>query len=555
MSTNTLSQIEVPIVITPDHLKQLFPQESDVPPEHRRLDPLHQRTYLVNGELRTWKGPCQTVLSPVHLRNADGTLAPVEIGSYPQVGEAESEDALQAAVAAYDDGRGRWPTMAVAERIACMQEFTKQMVARRREVVNLIMWEIGKSLADSEKEFDRTVDYIRATIEALRELDNSNSRFVIAEGTIGQIRRTPLGVVLCMGPYNYPLNETFATLIPALIMGNTMVFKPPKYGVLLFYPLLEAFRSAFPKGVINTVYGRGSVVVPPLLGSGKVNVLTLIGSSKVADQLKKLHPKINRLRAILGLDAKNAAIVLPDADIELAVKECLLGTLSFNGQRCTALKMLMVHQAIAEPFLRRFSEELGKLKVGMPWDPGVSITPLPELGKTAYMAELIEDAEAKGARVINPGGGVAGATLFYPAVVFPVTERMRLYREEQFGPVVPVMPFENVETALEYIITSEHGQQVSIFSADPDRVGSLVDPLVNQVCRVNINCQCQRGPDVFPFTGRKDSAEGTLSVTDALRSFSIRSMIAAKQTENSKQLLDTIVLHHKSNFINTRFIL
>ncbi len=108
---------------------------------------------------------------------------------------------------------------------------------------------------------------------------------------------------------------------------------------------------------------------------------------------------------------------------------------------------------------------------------------------------------------------------------------MQLYREEQFGPIVPVMPFEDVETALEYIITSEHGQQVSIFSTNPDKIGALVDPLVNQVCRVNINCQCQRGPDVFPFTGRKDSAEGTLSVTDALRSFSIRSMIAAKQTD------------------------
>jgi glyceraldehyde-3-phosphate dehydrogenase (NADP+) len=541
-------------MITPDYLKQLFPRESDIPSEYRQLDPVHQRTYLVDGELKTWKGNCQTVLSPVHVHQGDGALAPVEIGSYPQVGEAESEEALQAAVAAYDDGRGRWPTMAVAERIACMQEFTKQMVARRREVVNLIMWEIGKSLVDSQKEFDRTVEYIRATIDALKDLDNSNSRFIIADGTIGQIRRTPLGVVLCMGPYNYPLNETFATLIPALIMGNTVVFKPPKYGVLLFYPLLEAFRSAFPKGVINIVYGRGSVVVPPLLGSGKVNVLTLIGSSKVADQLKKLHPKINRLRAILGLDAKNAAIVLPDADIELAVDECLLGSLSFNGQRCTALKMLMVHQSIVEPFLRRFTEKLGKLKVGMPWDAGVSITPLPEPGKTAYMAELIEDAKAKGARVVNEGGGTSCATLFYPAVVYPVTEQMKLYREEQFGPVVPVMPFESIETALEYIITSEHGQQVSIFSADADRVGSLVDPLVNQVCRVNINCQCQRGPDVFPFTGRKDSAEGTLSVTDALRSFSIRSMVATKQTENNKQLLDTIVLHHKSNFINTRFI-
>jgi aldehyde dehydrogenase (NAD+) len=428
------------------------------------------------------------------------------------------------------------------------------MQARRQEVVRLIMWEIGKSLADSEKEFDRTVDYIRATIEALKEQDNSNSRFTVVEGTIGQIRRTPLGVVLCMGPYNYPLNETFATLIPALIMGNTMVFKPPRHGVLLFYPLLEAFRSAFPKGAINTVYGRGSVVVPRLLGSGKINVLTLIGSSKVADHLKKLPPKAHRLRAILGLDAKNAAIVLPDADIELAVKECLLGSLSFNGQRCTALKMLLVHQSVAEPFLRRFCEELAKVKVGMPWEKGVSITPLPEPAKAASMAEMVEDAVSHGARVVNEGGGAAAGTLFYPAVVYPVREGMRLYREEQFGPVVPVMPFEDLETALEYVITSEHGQQVSVFSSNPDRIGSLVDPLVNQVCRVNINCQCQRGPDVFPFTGRKDSAEGTLSVTDALRSFSIRSMIAAKQTDESKHLLDTIVQHHKSNFINTGYI-
>lgn len=541
-------------MIDPEFLRQLFPREDEIPSEHRPLVQVHQRSYLVNGELKPWKGRIETVRSPVCVRGADGALEQIELGSYPIGGEVDAEEALAAAVAAYDDGRGVWPTMTVAERIACMQDFTNQMVACRREVVNLIMWEIGKTLTDSEKEFDRTVDYIRATIDALKELDNSNSRFVIAEGTIGQIRRTPLGVVLCMGPYNYPLNETFATLIPALIMGNSMVFKPPKFGVLLFYPLLEAFRSAFPKGVINTVYGRGSVIVPRLLDSGKVNVLTLIGSSKVADHLKKLHPKAHRLRAILGLDAKNAAIILPDADIELAVKECLLGTLSFNGQRCTALKMLIVHQSIAERFLKRFSEELGKLKVGMPWEKGVSITPLPEPDKADHMTELLDDAKAKGARVINESGGTVCETLFYPAVVYPVKEGMKLYREEQFGPLVPVTPFEDLETAVEYVITSEHGQQVSIFSSSPDRIGRLVDPLVNQVCRVNINCQCQRGPDVFPFTGRKDSAEGTLSVTDALRSFSIRSMIAAKQTDESKRLLDTIVREHKSNFINTRFI-
>jgi len=535
-------------------LLNAFPTEAEASADGMRPPKLHQRQILIDGELKAWTGPVRSVFSAICARGENGSLEQIELGSYPIGGLADAEQALAAAVAAYDDGRGEWPTMTVAQRISCMQNFTKQMVAKRDEIVRLIMWEIGKTLSDSQKEFDRTVEYIKATIDALKQLDNTNSRFLLVEGTIGQIRRTPLGVVLCMGPYNYPLNETFATLIPALIMGNTMVFKPPKFGVLLFVPLLEALKSAFPKGVINTVYGKGAEIVPMLLESGKVNVLTLIGSSKVADHLKKMHPKINRLRAILGLDAKNAAIILADADIELAVKECVLGALSFNGQRCTALKILLVHRLIADKFVQRFAEEVSKLKAGMPWESGVTITPLPELGKVDYMTRMIEDASSKGAKVINEGGGSLSGTLFYPAVVYPVSEGMMLYREEQFGPIVPIMPFDDIKTALDYVVTSEHGQQVSVFTQDSGTVGKLVDQLVNQVCRVNINCQCQRGPDVFAFTGRKDSAEGTLSVTDALRSFSIRSMIAAKQTDSSKKLLDNIINDHTSNFIHTGFI-
>ena len=113
-------------------------------------------------------------------------------------------------------------------------------------MVKLLMWEIGKNLPDSEKEFDRTCDYIVDTIAALKELDRNSSSFHIEQGTMAQIRRVPFGVALCMGPYNYPLNETFSTLFPALIMGNTIVFKPAKYGVLLIRPLLKAFRDCFP---------------------------------------------------------------------------------------------------------------------------------------------------------------------------------------------------------------------------------------------------------------------------------------------------------------------
>ena len=538
--------------MTPQELSAYFPKSLD----SAHAAPFFElRTVLVDGELQPWAGPLTEVRSPVCLRGDDGSLTQIDLGGYPTGGEEEADAALTAALGAYADGRGQWPTMTVADRIAGVEEFTRRMCQNRTEVVNYLMWEIGKSLADSEKEFDRTVSYITATIEALKAQDNENSRFVIAEGTIGQIRRTPLGVVLCMGPYNYPLNETFAVLIPALIMGNTVVFKPPRFGVLLFQPLLEAFRAAFPKGVINFVYGKGEIVVPRLLESGKISALALIGSSKVADHLKKVPPKSHRLRSILGLDAKNAAIILEDADLDLAAKECLAGSLSFNGQRCTALKMILVHHWVAEAFLARFNALLANLKLGMPWEKGVQITPLPELAKVAYMTECLEDAKAKGASIVNKDGGVSAGTFFYPAVVFPVKDGMKLYREEQFGPVVPVAPFDDLDTAIDYVITSEHGQQVSIFSSNPERVAMLVDPLVNQVCRVNVNCQCQRGPDVFPFTGRKDSAEGTLSVSDALRSFSVRSMVAIKQTESSKQMLDTIVRDHMSKFINTGFIL
>jgi len=537
-----------------DKIQAIFPEENTIPAEFQLEAAIHQREYLVNGELRQWEGSTQESFSAIYLKTGTG-LAPKLIGSFPLLTEKEALEALDAAVSAYDHGRGPWPTMSVAGRIACVQDFAYRMKEKRQEVVKLLMWEIGKSFPDSEKEFDRTIAYIEDTIDALKNLDRTNSRFVLEQGIIGQIRRAPLGVTLCLGPTNYPLNETFTTLIPALIMGNTVVLKPPRPGVVLYSPLLEAFRDAFPQGVVNTVYGNGREVTPPLMASGKVDALAFIGSCRAATSLKKLHPKPHRLRSILGLEAKNPGIVLPYADLDLAVKECLLGTLSYNGQRCTALKILFIHRQIIDVFLERFSEAIANLKFGMPWEEGVTVTPLPEPAKPQYFTELIKDAQEFGARIVNEGGGMVNETFFYPAVMYPVTPEMRLYREEQFGPVIPVVPFEDIEVPIQYIVDSDYGQQVSIFGQDATTIANLIDPLVNQVCRVNINSQCQRGPDTFPFTGRKDSAEGTLSVTDALRSFSIRTLVAAKETEVNKSILTKIVRDHQSNFLSTDFIL
>jgi len=531
-----------------------FPEVSEIPAEFRLDGPVVCDRYLVNGELRPWAGPMRDVLSPVCVRTPEGPRQHL-LGRYPLLTPEAALEALDAAVAAYDHGRGFWPTLSVRQRIKYVDQFIFRMREKREEVVRLLMWEIGKTHADAAKEFDRTVEYIRDTVDALKDLDRVSSRFALAQGIVGQIRRGPLGVVLCMGPYNYPLNETFTMLMPALIMGNTVLFKPPRQGVLLHFPLLEAFRDCFPPGVVNTVFGRGEQVVHPLMATGKVDVLAFIGSSKVADSLKKQHPKPHRLRSVLGLEAKNAAIVLKDADLDATVAECVLGALSYNGQRCTALKILWVQREVVRPFLDKLVKAVSALPCGMPWEKGVGITPLPEPSRTEYLTGLLEDAVAKGARVLNPGGGTVEGTFFSPAVLYPVDATMRVYHEEQFGPIIPVAAFEDVDAPVRYVIDSPYGQQVSIFGSDPAVIGKLVDPLVNQVCRVNLNSQCQRGPDTFPFCARKDSAEGTLSVSDALRVFSIRTIVAAKGTDANKALIEEIVRDHRSNFVSTDFIL
>lgn len=530
-----------------------FPTESEIP-DTMRVD--HERwsmRWLCGGEIRTWSGPGHEVRSPVCVQKADGALERVLVGRTPALDREAALEALAAAQRAWGGGRGEWPSARVARRIGAMERFCEGMVRVREEVVRLLMWEIGKTRKDAETEFDRTVVYVRDTIEALKDLDRQSSRFVMEEGFLGQIRRAPLGVVMAMGPFNYPLNETFTTLIPALIMGNAVICKLPRYGALLHAPLFEAMREAFPPGVINVITGDGPATVGPIMESGSVDVLAFIGTSRVVNILKRQHPRPNRLRAITGLEAKNPAIVLPDADLDVAVREVVSGSLSFNGQRCTALKLIFVQRSIEGAFLERLSAAVDGLKAGMPWEPGVALTPLPEEGKPERLSRMIEDATSRGARVVNKGGAIHG-TFLRAAVVADVTKEMALYDEEQFGPVVPVVAFDDVGEIDHFMAKSAYGQQVSLFGRDRKKMAFLVDALVNQVCRINLNSQCRRGPDTFPFTGRKDSAEGTLSVSDALRAFSIRAVVAAASNEENKGLVSDIVVGRMSTFLSTDFI-
>lgn len=531
---------------------QLFTVFSSV--NSKEIPFINQDEYLIDGAFKSWDGPFNEIHAAICKPTSNENLERILIGKIPKTGLPEAFECLESAEKAYDNGFGEWPMFSVEKRISYVEHFVGEMLKLRTEVVNLLMWEIGKSEKDSEKEFDRTIKYIYDTIESLKKLERKSAAFTIEEGVIGQIRRSPLGITLCIGPYNYPLNETYTLLIPALIMGNVILFKPPKHGCLLHYCLSKAIEKSFPKGVVNYLYGKGSEIVEPLMNTGKINVFTLIGSSKVASDIKKAHPKVNRLRAILGLDAKNPAIVLENANIENAIEECLLGSLSFNGQRCTALKILFVHENIKDEFIKKFCEKVDALKFGMPWDEKVQITPLPEEEKFKYLNDCIADAESKGAKIMNENGAIQNGTLFFPAVLYPVIDGMKLYREEQFGPIVPIVSFKELQEPIDYMITSNFGQQVSIFGTDTHEISHLIDGLINQVSRVNLNVQCQRGPDTFPFTGRKDSAEGTLSVYDALRSFSIRTVVATKENKDNKAIINKIVTEGESSFLSTKFI-
>jgi len=536
-----------------NNLTALFPKTEDIPAQYSIPQPIEQREYLINGEMKKWNGDLNPVLSPVFIQS-NGKLTQANIGSTPLLTEKEALEALDAALAAYDLGRGHWPTLGVEGRISHVEKFLNEMRKQRDEVVKLLMWEIGKPLKDAEKEFDRTCDYIVDTIKGLKDLDRNSAKLVEEQGFMAQIRRVPFGVSLCMGPFNYPLNETFSTLIPALIMGNTVVFKPAKYGVLLIRPLLKAFQNSFPAGVINVIYGRGRDTVGALMETGKIDVFAFIGTNKGANDLKKLHPKLHRLKAILGLDAKNPAIVLPDADLDNAAKECVAGALSFNGQRCTALKILLVHRSVLDSFIEKIKKEVGNLKAGMPWTEGVSLTPLPEPGKVEYLQALVEDAKKHGAKILNENGGESIESFFSPAILHPINDKMRIYHEEQFGPVIPILAYDDLEEAIGYVVNSNFGQQVSIFGTDSKNLSRLMDAFCNQVGRINLNAQCQRGPDTFPFNGRKDSAEGTLSVADALRVFSIRTLVATKGNDVNKQIIGTIIRNRESAFLSTDYI-
>ena len=317
------------------------------------------------------------------------------------------------------------------------------------------------------------------------------------------------------------------------------MLKIPTLGGLAHVLTMDAWAKHLPQGAINFVSGSGRVTMSPMMKTGAVDVLAFIGGSASADAIIKDHPSPHRLKLFLQLEGKNLGIVLPDADLDVAAEQITLGSTTYNGQRCTAVKLVMVHESVAGAFLPKLVAKIAALKVGLPWDKGVQITPLPEPAKPQFLADLIADAVSKGAAVVNSeqGGGLQEAALMTPAIVYPVTANMRLYNEEQFGPVVPVATFSDIKQVAEYYKSTSFGQQAAVFTTQTASAAPLIDILATAVGRININAQCARSPDVLPFSGRKSSALGTMSVSEGIKIFTTETVLATKETTDNSELV------------------
>ena len=525
-----------------DTLLDLFVDEDSVPAEARppRLD---EPTWLVDGEVRPFDGPSRVVSSRVATRRG-GELAPTMLGREPLLGPREVDLAIEAAERAYRGGEGEWPSLHVEARMAATLDFASAVEKRAEDVARLLMWEIGKPAKSARDEVSRSVEYIRETVKELAALRAADLEVLrgLAGGVphVARTHRRPIGVVLAVAPFNYPVNEFLTTIVPALLMGNVVLAKTPRFGVLANTVLFDAFREAFPRGVVSVLPGEGRAILPALMGAtrtdvagnptGVVQALAFIGSEGAANAILRAHPAPITLHKVLGLGAKNAAIVLPDADLSRAVPAIVKGALGFNGQRCTAEKIVFVHRSLFDRFVEDLAARVAALPLGMPWTPGVGVTPLPEEHKLDAMRALLDDATAQGATIRNEGGGRGALSLMRPAVVAEVKPGMRLHHEEQFGPIVPVAAFDDVEEVLEWLRRSPYGQQAAVWgSAEGSR--ALVRRLTRFVARVNVNDVCQRGPDSFGFSAADKSGFGTLSLREALLAFSRPVLVQATDTE------------------------
>lgn len=424
--------------------------------------------------------------------------------------DAKSVDlAFKAARAA----QSSWAALPLVKRIKVLEKWNQLILEHREELAQLMVAEVAKGHDASLSEVDRSVEYFTYTLEEARRIEpiTYTGQGMGVNNKYGIYERVPKGVGLAISPFNYPLNLALSKIAPALVMGNTIVFKPATAGSLTgsFLGAL-AVKAGLPAGIFNVVTGRGSVIGDLITQNEELDFISFTGSVPVGHHILEIAKTKD---VILELGGKDPALVLDDHNLEFVANEIVQGGLAYSGQRCTAIKRVLTTNKIADQLVPILAEKISQLSVDDPAN-NAFITPMIDEKSADFVQGLVDDALTHGGKVVV--GNQREKNLLQPTLVDHVSLEARLAWEEPFGPVLPIIRADGVEELIKIANQSAFGLQASVFSTNIDDALSVAKRL--EAGTININGKSQRGPDSFPFLGIKDSGFGVQGIHETLLS-------------------------------------
>lgn len=412
-----------------------------------------------------------------------------------------------------------WKSLSYVERARYLHRAADILRQRAEDMAIILSQEIAKPFKAAVSEVMRTADLIDFTAEEGCRLEGellSSGSFSAGHPQMALVNPEPIGVVLAIAPFNYPVNLAASKIAPALIGGNTVVFKTPSQGALSGVLLAQAFWDAgLPAGVLTVVTGKGSVIGDSLVTHPLINFVNFTGSTEVGQHIAAIA---GMKPVLLELGGKDPALVLEDADLKKAAREIVAGAFSYSGQRCTAIKRVLVMDSVANELVGYIQQEMAHLSLGLPRD-NADITPLINTKAADKVEALVRDALEAGAVAVTPFK--REGNLIWPTLLDQVNSKMAIAWVEPFGPVLPIIRVQSVDEAVKIANESDYGLQAAVFTNDYPKAVAISQRL--EVGTVHINHKTQRGTDNFPFIGVKNSGMGTQGIK-----YSIQAMMCPK---------------------------
>lgn len=458
-----------------------------------------------------WKesasGKTLTVTSPI-----DGE----EVGRLPVV----SPDEMDAAVARAKAAQPAWEATPLNQRVKIVHLAADWIRQFEPYMTSLLVKEIGKSSGEAKSEIIRTadiIDYFADEVQSLKgETLDSDNFPGYDKGRIAIIERVAYGVVLAIAPFNYPVNLSASKIAPALLMGNSVVFKPPTQGGISGVHLTRIFEKAgVPKGVIICLTGGGGDVGNYLVSHKGIDMIAFTGSS---DTGLAIAGKASMKPLLFECGGNNPAVIFPDADMSLAAREIIKGGFSYAGQRCTAIKYVIGTQGVLDELMPVVQKQMQELvKMGDPRNPDTKLVgPVISEELAKQIQAWVDTSVQQGATVVT--GGKHNKAYIEPTILKNVIPTMPVIVNEVFGPVISFITIKSMDEAIKMINETRFGLQACVFTKD-EGTGLMFAKHLN-VGTVQINGSPQRGPDHFPFLGVKQSGVGVQGVRYSLEAMS-----------------------------------